>query len=824
MAHDVFISHSSKDKTIADSACAALENAAIRCWVAPRDVQPGRSFAGEIKRAIQNSKVMVLIFSAHSNNSDQVLREVQLAVSSHLHIVQFRIEDVALNDDLSYFLSTPHWLDALTPPLEAHIGRLTNSVRALLAEPPESAPAPPPLPRPVRKIPAEAAGQTGDTTLTALWISRGSSLWKERKPLVLAAAAVVILFLGWWLFHPRRVLSPPLTQSTPQPLPRAPVSSAPEIMPSVTPFIRPEDRSAMRAYEEWASQPKTAPTVNPQNELPVRRRFILQHDAAVKDANFSPDSKRIVTAVTDGTVRIWDVGTGKIAGEPLKCHGVTHATFSPDGKRILVVAGNIELWDADTGKALGEPFGKAAVASFAADGKRIATMDSGGIVQIWDTETRSPVGKEIRHKGGGLYAGAQFSPDGKVLLTTSENTTRIWNAESGEQIGDSLLNADKATFSPDGKRILTAPHSSGAAGVWDAQTGEKLFELDTLYGIYSLCFSPDGKYILTASQDYTARLWDAATGKQHGQAFRHNAAVWNAVFSPDSKRVATASKDGTSRLWDVETTQPLSKPLVQDNAVNTMRVHFSPDGKWLLTSSEDDAARLWEIGSDRVEPVKLTDSTAQGVAAPADAKTTSLVAPSSAPVANVNVARLSAPQAATKLGILQGARNQEIASAVAETTVKAMSGGDIESLVSLYGERVDYLDKGAIGTDVVRREFQQYFNRWPQTSWQMTGPVNVQPLDDSRYKLTFPVSFDAANPAADKRVSGNASETLVVARDASGAWKIVLQRETILRSGKSQTQIGRKQVKGERVDQPDASKQTENAAEIARQLRSLFPH
>src|SRR5437660_1168244 len=132
MPHDVFISHSSQDKTIADAVCAALENSALRCWIAPRDVQPGRSFAGEITRAIQRSKVMVLIFSAHSNTSEQVLREVQLAANSHLHILQFRIEDVIPNDDLEYYLSTPHWLDALTPPLENHLQRLGTSIKALL--------------------------------------------------------------------------------------------------------------------------------------------------------------------------------------------------------------------------------------------------------------------------------------------------------------------------------------------------------------------------------------------------------------------------------------------------------------------------------------------------------------------------------------------------------------------------------------------------------------------------------------------------------------------------------------------------------------------
>jgi TIR domain len=134
MAHDVFISHSAQNREVADTICAALEKATIRCWVAPRDVRPGRSFPGEITRAIQQSKVMLLIFSSHSNNSEQVLREVQLATDAPLPIIRFRIEDVALTDDLKYFLSTPHWLDALTPPLSKHIARLELAIKELLGQ------------------------------------------------------------------------------------------------------------------------------------------------------------------------------------------------------------------------------------------------------------------------------------------------------------------------------------------------------------------------------------------------------------------------------------------------------------------------------------------------------------------------------------------------------------------------------------------------------------------------------------------------------------------------------------------------------------------
>jgi hypothetical protein len=190
MAHDVFISHSAHNREVADAICEALEKAGIRCWVAPRDVRPGRSFPGEITRAIQQSKVMVMVFSSHSNNSEQVLREIQLATDSRLVIIRFRIEDVALTDDLRYFLSSPHWLDALTPPLSKHIERLQLAIKELLdqsvevtgkdvkaddvaivtpptvapAAPPPApvAPAPPPLPvaAPVQKKPEPVASKS----------------------------------------------------------------------------------------------------------------------------------------------------------------------------------------------------------------------------------------------------------------------------------------------------------------------------------------------------------------------------------------------------------------------------------------------------------------------------------------------------------------------------------------------------------------------------------------------------------------------------------------------------------------------------------------
>ena len=132
MAHDVFISYSSEDKTIGDGVCAVLEANGIRCWIAPRDVFAGSDYGETIIDAINTSQCMVLIFSKHANCSNQVLREVERAVSKGVPVMPVRIEDIALSKAMEYRISSVHWLDAFTPPLENHLKRLAIEVQTLL--------------------------------------------------------------------------------------------------------------------------------------------------------------------------------------------------------------------------------------------------------------------------------------------------------------------------------------------------------------------------------------------------------------------------------------------------------------------------------------------------------------------------------------------------------------------------------------------------------------------------------------------------------------------------------------------------------------------
>jgi phosphate transport system substrate-binding protein len=129
---DIFISYATADKAVAEAACAALEAKGIRCWIAPRDVVPGMDYAEAILQAIEDARGMLLIFSSKANQSNQVKRELERAVHFGLPIIPLRIEQVPPNRSLAYFISTPHWLDALTPPLQPHLEELAATIPLLL--------------------------------------------------------------------------------------------------------------------------------------------------------------------------------------------------------------------------------------------------------------------------------------------------------------------------------------------------------------------------------------------------------------------------------------------------------------------------------------------------------------------------------------------------------------------------------------------------------------------------------------------------------------------------------------------------------------------
>jgi eukaryotic-like serine/threonine-protein kinase len=340
---------------------------------------------------------------------------------------------------------------------------------------------------------------------------------------------------------------------------------------------------------------------------------IPTHTDIVWFASFSPDGRRIVTALNDNTARVWDTASGR---ELLQLTGHTDRTwsavFSPDGKRILTGSSDntARVWDAATGRELlriAGHAGRVQRATFSPDGRRVVTPSADGTAGIWDAET----GRELlrlRGHSDHLYA-AVYSPDGRQIATASaDGTARIWDAESGRVIvalNGHTSRVASVAYSPDGRYIVTASDDA-TARIWDASSAREVLRLVHPATVQSAAFSPDGRRVVTASTDSTARIWDAVAGTQlellGGHVFRVN----SAAFSPDGKSIVTASDDGTIRLWRSNPTPAVMQ--LEGHTDWVTRAVYSPDGARILTASGDKTARVWDAASGR-ETLRLVGHT-----------------------------------------------------------------------------------------------------------------------------------------------------------------------------------------------------------------------
>ncbi|MGH8902826.1 MAG: trypsin-like peptidase domain-containing protein [Egibacteraceae bacterium] len=265
--------------------------------------------------------------------------------------------------------------------------------------------------------------------------------------------------------------------------------------------------------------------------------------------------------------------------------------------------------------------------TFSPDGRLLATTSFDRTVRLWDVASRQPLGEPLTGHTDRLMAVA-FSPDGRLLATTSfDRTVRLWDVASRQPLGEPLTGHSNevygVAFSPDGKLLATAS-GDRTVRLWDVASRQPLGEPLTGHSneVYGVAFSPDGKLLATTSLDETVRLWDVASRKPLGEPLiGHSNEVWAVAFSPDGRLLATTSLDETVRLWDVASRQPVGEPLIGHTGP-VMAVAFNSDGKLVATTSGDRTVRLWDVASRQPlgEPLIGHTDRVNGVAFSPDGK------------------------------------------------------------------------------------------------------------------------------------------------------------------------------------------------------------
>jgi serine/threonine protein kinase len=230
--------------------------------------------------------------------------------------------------------------------------------------------------------------------------------------------------------------------------------------------------------------------------------------------------------------------------------------------------------------------------TFSPDGRLALSASEDTTAQLWSVATGQPVGPALQHAGPVMVA--VFSPDGRTVLTGSaDKTARLWSTATSQPLGSAMplqSTVNAVAFDPSGKLALTCG-DDGTAHLWSVATARPQGPpLHHQGAIRAVAFSPDGRTFLTASDDGTARLWSVTTGQAVAPPLQHEGPVRCAVFSRDGKKVLTGS-ERTARLWSVASGKPVAPPLPHQDTV--WSVAFSPDGQTVLTGSADKSARLW---------------------------------------------------------------------------------------------------------------------------------------------------------------------------------------------------------------------------------------
>jgi WD40 repeat protein/serine/threonine protein kinase len=221
--------------------------------------------------------------------------------------------------------------------------------------------------------------------------------------------------------------------------------------------------------------------------------------------------------------------------------------------------------------------------------RRLLTQTAAAHLESGDVPGSERIILEVLpHRGAGpRYTAAALTVFEKALARDAEDFALLGHTDRVRSIA----------YSPDGQRLVTASYD-GTARVWDAASGRQLLILRGHGGpVMAAAFSPDGRRIATGSFDRTARIWDAATGRQL-LVVRHPDRVRSVAFSPSGSQLITASYDHTARIWDAATGR-LIRILTGHSALVTAAT-FSPDGHRIVTSSYDKTARIWDAATGRL--------------------------------------------------------------------------------------------------------------------------------------------------------------------------------------------------------------------------------
>jgi len=299
--------------------------------------------------------------------------------------------------------------------------------------------------------------------------------------------------------------------------------------------------------------------------------------------------RQIISGSTDGTIKIWDLNSGRELRTFSLRQDKIPKKFSPDGRLVILSPydrreddQSIIIWDIQRGREIrtfSEQTGFYSSVEFSPDGIQLITgstttdfntvFDENGFfnnsiifsdifIKLWDIET----GRILKTFAGHsyLFYPITFNSDGNQILSSSDDKIKLWDVATGNEIRTYSGNSNSVrsvAFSSDGKHLLSGSFD-GIINKWDVEEGREIRNFNTniihnYYWLFSVAFSRDGRRVISGLSNGTIKLFDTNTGQELRTFSGHSEEVTSVAFNPDGTQIASCSKDGTIKIWDTET-------------------------------------------------------------------------------------------------------------------------------------------------------------------------------------------------------------------------------------------------------------------------------
>ncbi len=320
-------------------------------------------------------------------------------------------------------------------------------------------------------------------------------------------------------------------------------------------------------------------TTTPPNLPPsVKLRHTLRgHTGTIGRIAWSPDGRMLASPSWDKTIRLWEVGTGKLL-RALKGHeeAVNSVVFDPTG-RILASGSDdstIKLWQANSSKplrTLAAHQNAVVSVSFNPTGSILASGSEDHTIKLWDMVSGTLL-DTIREHNAAVYC-VSFDPMGDFLASGSEDhTIKLWRVPSGKKF---------RTFK-----------------------GHKSI-------VYCVAFDSAGRTLASVSDDETIKLWTCKGGipKLSRTLEGHIDEILCVGFFADDRLLASKGGHGDDRVlvWRCDTWEPVVTIPAPTSPYFLSSLAFHPTLPLLATvgsepnapkEARDTLIHIWELDLD----------------------------------------------------------------------------------------------------------------------------------------------------------------------------------------------------------------------------------